>query len=81
MSVLFLVFLLVAGSLFSFGHEFVNPTKGVNVTHFTGEEGVASGTDVYLELGKGRTNGKSVATGTSDLGLMVFRMDIGFHTV
>ncbi len=41
---------------------------------------MAVGADIYLDLGLGRSYGKGVATGTSDLSIsMVLRVEVGFH--
>ena len=73
----FLSFLLQVEALV----ETVNTSTGVNQLLLAGIERVALGADLNADLLLSRTGSKDVATGATDGGLLVVRMDAFFHVV
>ena len=61
--------------------EAIDPSTGVNQLLLAGIERVALGADLNADLLLSRTGSKDVATGATDGGLLVVRMDAFFHVV
>ena len=79
MSRLAIFFGFFASSGGGFGLEFLDATNLVYKALLASEEGVTLAADINNDAVAGRTSGKTGATTTGDVDLMVGRMQVGFH--
>jgi hypothetical protein len=62
-----------------FAPEALHPPGGIHQLLFTGEKGVAFGANLHPDALPGGTGGEFMPAGTTNLGLMIFRMQVFFH--
>ena len=78
----FLGFALAGLGLGRLTHFFktFDPAHGVDIPGFAGEQGVASRTDIDVNLGFGRTGSKSItASAGNDRVIVPLGVNLGFH--